>query len=108
MTEKKLTLAEKLQEWNRCKSESSRLHREAKSYDATCDLLEKDFEEELKKSGKDSITRSGFKLFWGKGRASVSWAAEFLSIAGPERVAKLKEEAASNTKKSFCIEAPTQ
>lgn len=101
-----MTLEEKLKEWHRCNTKRLEHMREAKSLQSRCEQLETDFEAELKRSKRSSIIRFGFTLCWTKGRASVAWAEEYLKAFGPEKVTKLKEQAAAAASKVLSIEAP--
>ncbi|AMV34565.1 hypothetical protein VN12_20745 [Pirellula sp. SH-Sr6A] len=101
-----MTLEEKLKEWHRCNTKRLEHSREAKSLQSRCEQLELDFEAELIRSNRTSIVRYGFTLCWAKGRASVAWADEYLKAFGPEKVTKLKLQAAAEASKVLCIEAP--
>lgn len=97
---------EKLEEWQRLDAESTELGRQKKTLDDRIKQLESEFEAELVKSNKTSIIRHGFTLAWIAGRASVSWAAEFLRECGPEKTQDLKDAAAAKASKKLQISAP--
>ncbi len=97
---------DELNEWQRLKSEAAALQRQKKTVDDRVKQLEERFEVELSSSGKQSIKRHGFLLAWKPGYASVSWAKEYLDLAGPEKVQELKDNAAANARPSLVISVP--
>ncbi len=99
---------EKLQEWRRLKAESAELGRQKKTLDDRLEQLETEFEAELVASKKNSIIRHGFTLAWTKGKASVSWALEFLKECGPAKTQALKDQAAKAASKKLQISAPSE
>ena len=96
----------KLEEWQKLNSESAELGRRKKKLDDRIDQLEAAFEDELRSSAKPSIIRHGFTLAWTAGRASVSWATEYLRECGAEKVQALKDAAAKSAGKKLSISAP--
>lgn len=99
---------EKLQEWKRLSFESAELGRKKKTLDDKIGQLETEFEAELIGSKKNSIIRHGFTLAWTKGKASVSWATEFLRECGPQKTQALKDAAAKAASKKLQIAAPAE
>jgi hypothetical protein len=101
-------LKEKLLEWQQIEAERKELTRRAATLGQRAKQLEADFEAELTKSGKQSITRHGFTLSWVEGRATVKWAEEFLKACGADEANRLKEEAAKSVEKKLSISAPSE
>jgi hypothetical protein len=99
---------EKFEEWQRLNAEATELGRKKKTLDDRIKQLEEEFEAELKDSGKNSIKRHGFTLSWVPGRASVSWATEFLRECGPEKTQALKDAAAKAASSKLQISAPLE
>lgn len=97
---------EKLEEWQRLNAEAAELGRKKKTLDDRIDQLEAEFEDELRLSAKPSIIRHGFTLAWTAGRASVSWATEFLRECGADKVQALKDAAAKSAGRKLSISAP--
>lgn len=97
---------DKLQEWQRLKSESAELGRQKKTLDDRLSQLEIEFESELLATGKSSIKRHGFTLAWTPGRVTVQWAQEFLRECGPEKTQALKDAAAEKAVQKLSIAAP--
>jgi hypothetical protein len=97
---------EKFDEWQKLNAEATELGRKKKTLDDRISQLEDEFEAELKDSKKTSIIRHGFTLAWIAGRASVSWAIEFLRECGPEKTQALKDAAAKAASKKLQISAP--
>jgi hypothetical protein len=97
---------EKFEQWQALKAEATELGRKKKTLDDRVEQLEAEFEAELKSTGKTSVIRHGFTLAWIAGRASVSWATEFLRECGPEKTQALKDAAAKAASKKLQISAP--
>lgn len=99
---------EDLQEWQRLKSDWQSLATQQRTVSERLKQLEETFADELTKTGKQSIVRHGFTLCWLAGTASVSWAKEFLALAGPEKVQELKDAAAAEAKPKLAISPPKE
>ena len=96
----------KLEEWQRLCVEAAELGRRKKTLDDRVHQLEAEFEDELRLSAKPSIIRHGFTLAWTAGRASVSWATEFLRECGAEKAQALKDAAAKSAGRKLTVSAP--
>jgi hypothetical protein len=92
-----------LDEWRALDDEVAQLKRRIKTIGDRQSQLETLFEAELTASERPSIIRHGFTLAWIRGRASVSWAKEFLRECGAEKVDALKDSAAETVKLSISV-----
>ena len=97
-----------LDEWREIDNEVAQLRRQIKTLSDRQGQLETLFEAELTASGRQSIIRHGFTLSWTRGRASVSWAKEFLRECGPEKVDALKDSAGETVKLSISVPTPPE
>lgn len=95
-----------LHEWRKLKAESAALTTQQRTLSERIKQLEESFHAELTKTGKQSIVRHGFTLCWLPGSVNVSWAKEFLALAGPEKVQELKDAAAQSAPKKLAVSAP--
>jgi len=95
-----------LKEWTELEARRSAMQRELTTIKDRQNQIEEQFEAELRKSGKTKITRSGFTLALQPGKASVSWAKEYLKAMGEEAVKKLKDEAAKTSTTVFVLVPP--
>jgi hypothetical protein len=95
-----------LKEWSDLEARRSAMQRELTTIKDRQGQIEEQFEAELRKSGKEKITRSGFTLALKPGKASVKWAKEFLKAMGKEAVQKLKDAAAQKSVKVFVLVPP--
>lgn len=95
-----------LKEWTELEARRSAMQRELTTIKDRQNQIEEQFEAELRKSGKTKITRSGFTLALQPGKASVSWAKEYLKAMGEEAVQKLKDEAAKTSTTVFVLVPP--
>jgi hypothetical protein len=95
-----------LQEWSDLEQRRRDAQRELSTLRDRQKQLEDMFEAELRKSGKQQIKRGGFTLALQAGRASVSWAKEFLRACGEEAAQKIKDEAAKTSVDVFVIVPP--
>ena len=95
-----------LKEWTELEARRSAMQRELTTIKDLQNQIEEQFEAELRKSGKTKITRSGFTLALQPGKASVSWAKEYLKAMGEEAVQKLKDEAAKTSTTVFVLVPP--
>lgn len=95
-----------LKEWTDLEARRSAMQRELTTIKDRQNQIEEQFEAELRKSGKTKITRSGFTLALQPGKASVSWAKEYLRAMGEEAVQKLKDEAAKTSTTVFILVPP--
>jgi hypothetical protein len=95
-----------LKEWSELEARRSAMQRELTTIKDRQGQIEEQLEAELRKSGKTKITRSGFTLALQPGKASVSWAKEYLRAMGDEAVQKLKDAAAATSTKVFVLVPP--
>lgn len=95
-----------LKEWTELEARRSAMQRELTTIKDRQNQIEEQFEAELRRSGKTKITRSGFTLALQPGKASVSWAKEYLKAMGEEAVQKLKDEAAKTSTTVFVLVPP--
>ena len=94
----KAVTKENLTEYNKLETEAAKLEREAKTLRDRQGQLEQLFQEDLKDSKKPSLIRHGWTFVWENGKATVSWADEFLRECGPEKTNELKNAAAEKAK----------
>lgn len=99
---------ETLERWSELEARRSALQRESATVRDEMSQIEKQLEAELDKSGKSSVKRHGFTLAFVPGRASVSWAAEYLAACGAEAVQRLKDAAAANARRVLAITPPSE
>lgn len=95
-----------LKEWSDLEARRSAMQRELTTIRNRQSQIEEAFEAELRKSGKTKITRSGFTLALQPGKATVSWAKEYLAAMGEEAVQRLKDEAARTSTTVFVLVPP--
>lgn len=95
-----------LKEWTDLEARRSAMQRELTTIKDRQNQIEEQFEAELRKSGKTKITRNGFTLALQPGKASVSWAKEYLKAMGEEAVQRLKDEAAKTSTTVFVLVPP--
>jgi hypothetical protein len=95
---------EQLEEWFRLHEERRALQRQAADLEKQADRIEPKIWAFIKKHGgrNRALSKWGFNLAVKLVKASVSWKAEFLAIAGPEKAAEVA--AAVGTRESLSVE----
>ena len=74
-------------------AESAELKRRADTLRAEVKAIEEKAEADLRASGRDSITRGGYRVTFGEKNGSVAWKGAFVAELGAEAAAKLQADA---------------
>jgi len=93
-----------LDEHARLAAEAAELGRRARTLRAGMAEIEDRAQADLETSGKEEITRGGYRLSWAITRAGIKWRGELLSRIGAEAVAEL--EATAGNVRAVKIEPP--
>jgi hypothetical protein len=73
---------QQLDKYAALKAEATELSRHVRALESEAKAIEALAKADLTDSGKDSVTRGGYRLEWTEGRLSVSWKDELVSRLG--------------------------
>lgn len=93
-----------LDRWAECNAKAAELRRQASTLTREADAIETIAEADLTASGKDAITRAGYRLEMIDGKTSVSWKSELVARLGAEVADEITS--AAPAKKSLQITPP--
>lgn len=88
-TKPKRVTAADLERWDKLRTEAGELDRRVRSLRAEAARIEKQAAEDLKTSGRESVTRGGWRLAWTARRVVVSWKDAFIARCGAEAADEL-------------------